>query len=280
MVTGLHQVSSSRQGDTMHGQIESENISNAAAADEQHLRYQIAAVTRLLVSEGLLGYSGHVSARLPDRDAILIQPIHHGRSELRPEHLLVCDMDGRVIGGPEGERPPSEIYIHTELYRARADVNAIAHYHHDLTTTFSLVEDVPLRPIKNHAVRWASGIPVHPEPDHVNTPALGRALAKTLGPHQALIIRAHGEVVVAETLPALLMDCIHFTENAEALYHASLLGRVVALTPDELKRFGQSLKRPKHSVKLWTYYIGRALADGTLPKDWGRDLEFEEPGAG
>ena len=76
----------------------------------------------------------------------------------------------------------------------------------------------------------------------MNTPALGRALAKTLGPHQALIIRAHGEVVVAETLPALLMDCIHFTENAEALYHASLLGRVVALTPDELERFGQSLE--------------------------------------
>jgi L-ribulose-5-phosphate 4-epimerase len=264
----------------MQGQIEGNKVSNTAAEDEQHLRYQIAAVTRLLVSEGLLCYSGHVSARLPDRNAILIQPIHEGRSELRPEHLLVCDMDGRVIRRPQGERPPSEIYIHTELYKARPDVNAIAHYHHDLTTTFSLVENVPLRPIKNHAVRWASGIPVHPEPDHVNTPALGQALAKTLGPHHALIIRAHGEVVVAETLPALLMDCIHFTENAEALYHASLLGRVIAMTPDEMKRFGKSLKRPKHSVKLWTYYIGRALAGGTLPKDWGPDLAFEEPVAG
>lgn len=264
----------------MHGQIEGNTLSNRAAEDEQRLRYQIAAVTRLLVSEGLLCYSGHVSTRLPDRDAILIQSIHDGRSELRPERLIVCDMDGRVIAGPEGERPPSEVFVHTELYKARADVNAIAHYHHDLTTTFSLVEDVPLRPIKNHAVRWASGIPVHPEPDHVNTPALGRALAKTLGPHHALIIRAHGEVVVAETLPALLMDCIHFKENAEALYHASMLGRVVALTPDELKRFGQSLKRPRHSVKLWTYYVGRALADGTLPKDWGPDLAFKEPVAG
>ncbi len=261
----------------MHGQIEGSHNSNTTTEEEeQRLRYEIAAITRLLVSEGLLCYSGHVSARLPDRDAILIQPIHHGRSELRPEHLLVCDMDGQVVLGPEGERPPSEIHIHTELYKARADVNAIAHYHHDLTTTFSLVEDVPLRPIKNHAVRWASGIPVHPEPDHVNTPALGRALARTLGPHHALIIRAHGEVVVAETLPALLMDCIHFTENAEALYHASLLGRVVALTPDELTRFGQSLKRPKHSVKLWTYYIGRALADGLLPKEWRPNLEIED----
>ncbi len=247
---------------------------------EQQLRHEIAAVTRLLVSERILGYSGHVSARLPDRNAILIQPIHHSRAEMRPEYLLVCDMEGRVVEGPQGERPPSEVYIHTELYKARPDINAIAHYHHDLTTTFSLVEDRPLRPIKNHAVRWASGIPVHPDPDHVNTPQQGRALADTLGPHHALVIRAHGEVVVAETLPALLTDCIHFTENAEALYHASLLGRVVALTPDEINRFGRSLRRPKHSAKLWTYYIGRAQKDGLFPKEWGPYLETEIAGIG
>jgi L-ribulose-5-phosphate 4-epimerase len=250
--------------------------SNSANDLEQRLRHEIAAVTRLLVSERILGYSGHVSARLPDREAILIQPIHHSRAELRPEHLLVCDLDGRMIEGPQGERPPSEIYIHTELYRARADVNAIAHYHHDLTTAFSLVEGVALRPIKNHAVRWASGIPVHPAPDHVNTPALGRALAATLGPHHALVIRAHGEVVVAETLPALLMDCIHFTENAQALYHASLLGRVAALTDDEMARFAHSLQRRKHSIKLWTYYIGRAQADGLLPEHWAPSLALED----
>lgn len=257
----------------MYGRIEVKNMDVG-----QSLRYEIAAVTRILVSERILGYSGHVSARLPDRNAILIQPIHHNRAEMRPEYLLVCDMDGHMIEGPEGERPPSEIYIHTELYKARADVNAIAHYHHDLTTTFSLVEDVPLRPIKNHAVRWASGIPIHPDPDHVDTPEQGRALADTLGPHHALVIRAHGEVVVAETLPALLMDCIHFTENAEALYHASLLGQVIALTADELSRFGRSLRRTKHAIKLWTYYIGRAQTDGLLPKDWRPYLAIEDSG--
>lgn len=229
----------------MRGQIEDKNMDV-----EQRLRHEIAAITRLLVSERILGYSGHVSARLPDRNAILIQPIHHSRAEMRPECLLVCNMDGHVIEGPEGERPPSEVYIHTELYKARADVYAIAHYHHDLTTIFSLVKDVPLRPIKNHAVRWASGIPFHPDPDHVSSPDQGRALAATLGPHYALVIRAHGEVVVAETLPALLMDCIHFTENAEALYHASVLGRVAELTAEELSRFGQTLRRTKHAIKL------------------------------
>ncbi|HTV35324.1 MAG TPA: class II aldolase/adducin family protein [Xanthobacteraceae bacterium] len=242
---------------------------------EQRLRHEIAAVTLLLVHERILGYSGHVSARLPDRNAILIQPIHQSRAGLRPDHLLACDMDGRMIDGPKGERPPSEIFIHTEIYKARPDINAIAHYHHDLTTTFSFVEGVQLRPIKNHAVRWASGIPIHPDPDHVNTAEQGRALAKTLGQNHALIIRAHGEVVVAETLPSLLMDCVHFTENAEALYHASLLGRAVPLNADELSRFSRSLQRPKHAIKLWAYYVGRALADGIIPKAWSQHLGVE-----
>jgi L-ribulose-5-phosphate 4-epimerase len=251
----------------MHGATEGDT--------EQKLRHQIAAVTLLLNDEGILGYSGHVSARLPDRDAILIQPFDQSRAGLRPEHMLLCDMDGRKIGNSARGEPPSEVFIHTELYKVRPDVHAIAHFHHDLTTSFSLVEGVPLRPVKNHAIRWESGIPVHPDPGHVNTPALGQSLAATLGPHHALVIRAHGEVVVAETLPALLMDCVHFVENAQALYQASLLGPVLPLTPEEMAGFRRSLKRDKHAAKLWEYYVGRARAAGLIPEAWMSTLVVE-----
>ncbi len=195
---------------------------------ERRLRHQVAATTLLLVSEGILGYSGHVSARLPGGGIsgdgrFLVQPVDQSRAELRPEHLLVCGMDGRKQSGPEGVRPPSEVFLHSEIYKARPDVHAIAHVHHDLTTTFSLVEDAQLVPIKNHAVRWESGIPIHPDPSHVSTPELGQALTRTLGPHQAALIRAHGQAVVAEDVRALLVDCVHFVENAVALYHAHVL---------------------------------------------------------
>jgi ribulose-5-phosphate 4-epimerase/fuculose-1-phosphate aldolase len=253
----------------MHGAIERE------IDLERRLRHQIAAVTLLLNQEGILGYSGHVSARLPDRARLLIQPFEQSRAELRPEHLLVCDMDGRCIAGDE--RPPSEVFIHTEIYKARPDVTAVAHFHHDLTTSFSLVEGVALRPIKNHAVRWESGIPIHPDPGHVDTPDLGARLAATLGPHHALVIRAHGEVVVAESLPALLMDCIHFVENAQALYQAALLGPILPLTAEEMAGFRRSFKRDRHASKLWAYYVGRGCASGLLPESWTASLAAEAP---
>ena len=235
---------------------------------EARLRDEVAAVTRLLNMLGLLGYSGHVSARLPEGDRFLIQPFEQSRAELAPEHLLVCDLEGSKVGGPAGERPPSEVFIHSEILRARPDVQAVAHFHHDLTTTFTLVEDVTLMPVKNHAVRWASGIPVHADPSHVSDRALGAALAQTLGPHHAVQIRAHGQVITAESLPALLIDCVHFTENAEAQYRAALLGRVKPLSAAEIAAFLHDFKRDRHVPKLWSYYIGRGHAAGVLPAAW------------
>ncbi|HVA12208.1 MAG TPA: class II aldolase/adducin family protein [Stellaceae bacterium] len=239
---------------------------------ESLLRHQVAAVSLLLNAEDILGYSGHISMRLPGTDTFLIQPVDQSRAQLRPEHLLICGMDGKSRSISNRARPPSEVFIHTEIFRARPDVNAVAHFHHDLTTTFSLVEGATLVPIKNHAVRWESGIPTHPDPSHVSSPDLGRSVADTLGPHHALLIRAHGQVVVAEDLPSLLSDCVHFVENAVALYHASVLGKVMPLTEREMTAFRDDFHRGPHASKLWLYYVGKGLDSGTLPSEWRETL--------
>jgi len=235
---------------------------------ETRLREQVAACTLLLNDLDILGYSGHVSARLPGREAFLIQPFDQSRAELAPDDLLVCDLDGKLLAGPQGLKPPSERFIHSEIFRARADVQAVAHFHHDIATVFTLVEGVKLAPIKNHAVRWMSGIPVHPDPSHVSDPALGRSVAATLGPHHALLIRAHGQVVVAENVPALLIDSVHFVENAEAMYRAAALGKVVPLSAQEEQAFLVDFERERHVAKLWKYYVGGGRARGLLPPSW------------
>jgi ribulose-5-phosphate 4-epimerase/fuculose-1-phosphate aldolase len=250
-------------------------IVESASDAERRLRHQVTAATLLLHTHGILNYSGHLSARLPGRDVFVIQSVDQSRGELRPEDLLVCGLDGKVLGAPLGKRPPEEVSIHTEILKARPDVQAVAHFHHDPTTTFSLVEDVPLRPVLNHAVQWESGIPIHPDPSHVSDPDLGRALATTLGPHNGLIIRAHGEVVVAESATALLVDCIHFVENAEALYRAAALGRVKPLSSADMVQFRREYNRPHHVRKLWRYYLGQGRAGGVLPADWWPLLDAE-----
>jgi ribulose-5-phosphate 4-epimerase/fuculose-1-phosphate aldolase len=243
-------------------------VTNLREPAEQRLRAEVAACTLLLNDLGILGYSGHVSARLPRRDTFLIQSFDQSRASLGPDDLLVCDLDSKTLSGPAGLKPPSEVYLHCEILRAREDVNAVAHFHHDLTTAFTLAEGAALAPVKNHAVRWASGIPVHADPSHVSDPALGGALARTLGPHHALLIRAHGQVIVAESVPAVLIDSVHFVENAQAMYQAAMLGKVMPLTAGEVAAFERDFVRERHVGKLWKYYIGRGRASGLLPTDW------------
>ena len=66
----------------------------------ENLKVQVAACTRLLNNEGILGYSGHVSARLPDGQSLLIQSFDASRSDLTPEELYIVDLDGNVLEGP------------------------------------------------------------------------------------------------------------------------------------------------------------------------------------
>ena len=240
----------------------------AGNAAEGQLRDEIAASTLILNSLGILGYSGHLSARLPGRDAFLIQAYDQSRASITPADLLVCDLSGEKIEGPDGVKPPSEVYIHSEILRARPDVNAIAHFHHERTTVFTLVEGAELKPIKNHAVRWADGIPVHADPSHVSDAELGRKLVATLGPHHALLIRAHGQVITAESVKAVLIDSIHFVENAEVMYEAAALGRPVPLSAAEIADFLRDFHRARHIAKLWKYYVGRGRDSGLLPEEW------------
>jgi L-ribulose-5-phosphate 4-epimerase len=237
-------------------------------AIERKLRHEVAATTLILNDEGLMGYSGHVSARLPGEDAYLIQPLDTSRAGLKPDDLLVCDYDGRVLRGNGKSRPPAEVFLHGEILRARPDINSVAHFHHDLTNVFTLVDGVELSPIKNHAIRWRSGIPVHQDPSHVSDSGLGAAVAKTLGPHFALQIRAHGQVVAAESVQAVLIDSVHFVENAVAMYRAAALGRVRALTDADMDAFEVAFKRQRHIDKLWEYYVGRGKTKGFLSEDW------------
>ncbi len=230
------------------------------------MRKEIAICTRLLVDVDILEYSGHISSRLPSGDEFLIQPVDDVRSNLEPSRLLVVGLDGHVIDG-DG-KPPAETAIHAEIYKARPEVNAVAHFHHDPTTMFSMVKARPLVAMKNHAVRWSEGIPIHIDASHISSVEQGQELVRTLGESNALLLRGHGEVVVAENIKALFADIVHFVENAKALADAALLGEIVPLTKEDLVKFEATFDREKHARKLWSYYTVTAANKGVIPAEW------------
>jgi L-ribulose-5-phosphate 4-epimerase len=243
----------------------------AVAADPAavlKLKQKVAATVRLLHMEQIVNYSGHVSARLPDSSGFIIQPYIQSRISLKAEHLLELDFDLNYLPGSPRSEMPIETRIHSEILRARPEVQAVVHTHSELAAAFTMA-DAKLLPMKSHAKRWASGIPVHPDPSHIKTEAQGRELAATLGQHNAALLRAHGGVCVAESVEGLLIDAVHFEENARAQVQALAIGPLLPLTKDELELLTARDNRRQHIGKLWRYYVSKGLQEGVLEDDEG-----------
>ena len=174
----------------------------------------------------------------------------------------------------EGDgQPPSELPIHLEILRARPDVQSVLHSHMELAIAFTMMEGVKLLPMRARASRWKCGIPIDPDPSHIKLPEQGRALARTLGPHHAVLMRAHGLCLVAESVQALFVDAVHFKENATAQMQALQAGaKPIPLSEAEIAQIEKMEMREWHIKKLWNYYVRKALDEEVLPLAWRDEL--------
>jgi L-ribulose-5-phosphate 4-epimerase len=241
----------------------SPGIAPAVPTDVLQLREDLVTCTRLLVFCKVLDYSGHVSARIPGTDYVLIQPRDMSRAALSPADLLTVDLDGNLVDGKIP--PPSETEIHLGVYRARPEVNVVCHGHPTLSTTWTMI-DQPFLPMRHFAYKYPDGIAVHPDSTHIMTREQGDAVGATLGSADVCLLRAHGTVLAADTLQRLFMDCLDLEENAKTLLYARQLGgKISPLTREEAVEIGASYAKSRHRInKMWEHYIHQGTAAGVL----------------
>src|ERR1700754_268177 len=92
---------------------------------EATLRQQLADCHRMMVMAELLHYSGHVSARIPGTDRVLILPRDASRAGVTADDMHVGDLDGKALAG--NSLPPTEPALDLGVYRAREAVQALGH---------------------------------------------------------------------------------------------------------------------------------------------------------
>ena len=230
-------------------------------SDAHKLRDQLVTCTRLMVMQEIMDFSGHVSARLPGTDRVLIQPRDTSRAGLTSDDMLIVDLDGNVL---EGVGPaPSETMLHTCLYRARPDAAAICHGHPTYSTLFTMT-DRPWDLVRNFAYRFAD-LPVHADTTHIRSKEQGDALAETLGGHRVCMLRGHGTAIVAPSVEELFMDSLDLEENARCLLYTHSLGGVKGLTSDEIVQLKASYGRSDYRAgKVWEHYLHKGRLAGVL----------------
>jgi len=89
-----------------------------------------------LVDHGLVTLTwGNVSGISDDRKRVVIKPSGVSYSEMKPEHMVVVDLEGNAVEGDL--RPSSDTPSHVLLYRHFEEVGGVTHTHSSHASMFA-----------------------------------------------------------------------------------------------------------------------------------------------
>ncbi|MEJ7635516.1 class II aldolase/adducin family protein [Aeromicrobium sp.] len=148
---------------------------------------------------------GHPSVRDSGGRGVWMKASGHGFEEVDSDRVVLVSWTGEVLEG--SGRRHLEHPIHTQIYRARPDVNAVVHTHAPAFAAFASL-DVPLHPLSHDGVPFT--YPQIPRLTTVggsliSTAALGDATATALGDANGLLLPSHGAVTVGPDVATAVM---------------------------------------------------------------------------
>ena len=225
-------------------------MDDASHSQAQELKQQLADALRMLERAEVIDFNGHMSCRLPGTPYVLINSGKSVRSALTAEDIIAIDMQGKPVEGDVV--PPMEFHIHTEIYRRRPDVNAVAHTHPLWSTLFSMTGETVLPVTMQAAVMGP--IQQFAKTASINQKPLAEELAATLGTHRVVMLKSHGAVVVGADIVEAFVLGIYLEETARRQYMARSLGTPYALSAAEVETIGTNLRRPHLLKKVWDYH--------------------------
>lgn len=212
-------------------------------ATEDELREKVATSCRILAQHGLVkGSTGHVSYRIPGEDWIFIRgrpQVDRGLRFAEPESIIKVDLDGNVIGDPKGVRRIGEIYIHTEIFKRRPDVQCVIHAHPPGVLLCTMT-DLKMRPIfggyEPPGWRMADqGIPIYDRTITLHTLDETTPFVDVMGNKDVCLMKAHGIAVAGTSVEQATSSAIVCESLARLNYYASLRGVPVPEIPQEDK---------------------------------------------
>lgn len=202
---------------------------------------------------------GHVSIRSPEDPSLFIMKPHsYGFDEITLDNIVVCNMDGVKIDG--GGRRHSEVFIHSEIYKARPDVNSVIHTHPTYAVALSATGQA-LEPISQPAVAFADGLPYFSRAiDLVRSQDLGAAVASALGQHKAVLLRNHGAAIVGANVEEATILSI-MLDNACQIQLATMAAGGIGekFTQEQVSKLHHDITRPEQYVINFEYLRRRAL---------------------
>lgn len=169
---------------------------------------------------------GNVSARDAETELVAIKASGIRYEEMRPEHMVVVDLDGRIVEGDY--KPSSDLYSHLYIYKHRPDVGGVVHTHSAYATAFAAVNK-PI-PVVLTAIADEFGGPIPCGGFAlIGDDAIGKVVIESLGKSPAVLLKNHGVFTIGKNARSAVKAAIMTEDNAKTVWLALQIG-----TPDEI----------------------------------------------
>ena len=247
----------------------SEDVRSKVSAEEWQQRVDLAACYRLVA---LYGWDDliftHVSARLPGPEHhFLINPYGMTFDEVTASSLVKIDLEGKKLLDSPFEINPAGFTIHGAIHAARDDARCVLHTHSVNGVAVS-AQQRGVVPISQQAMVVLSSLAYHDyEGIALNEDEKPR-LVRDLGDKTFFMLRNHGLITVAPTIPDAFLAMYLFEEVC------AIQLRAQAASPELIPIDPKILAGAGAAIKAVTRGLGGALAwPGLL-----RKLDRIDPG--
>jgi L-fuculose-phosphate aldolase len=213
---------------------------------------------KVLVAEGQDDFTrGHISMRLPDNPGLFFMKPHSlGLDEITMENILTIDLEGNVVAG--ASKRHSEVYIHSEIFKARADVNCVLHTHPPYSIALSATGR-PLRAYSQGGALFFESLGFYEDTINlIRTHAMGAGVAKALGPHRAVLLKSHGVVTATSSIAETVISTIMLENAAQIQLLVEAAGDPAPEFPrSDIEQLRHDISRPEQFQVNFDYLVRR-----------------------
>ncbi|KAM7207170.1 meiotically up-regulated gene 14 protein [Naviculisporaceae sp. PSN 640] len=190
--------------------------------------------SHILHYHSVLDAYGHISIRDPLDPSLFIMSRAIAPATISsPSDLIHYHVSDASPVSPDSPLGYSERHIHSAIYKSYPSINSVVHSHAESVIPFTVLKDIPLKPVYHMAGFLGSGcgdcshtVPVFDIADFfrdhdvkdmlVRNQHLGDALASYFkSGNNVTLMRGHGFTAVGETLQTTVFRAIYTAKNAD-----------------------------------------------------------------
>jgi ribulose-5-phosphate 4-epimerase/fuculose-1-phosphate aldolase len=214
--------------------LEVASLENQVSAEEWQIRVDLAACYRLVAD---FGWSDlvftHISARLPQKGQFLINPYGVMFDEITASSLVRIDTDGKKLQDSPFPVNPAGFTIHSAVHAARHDAACVLHVH-SLNGVAVSAQKEGVLPLSQQSIFILSSLGYHDYEGVALNDAEKPRLVADLGMHRFLMLRNHGLLTVARSIPDAFLQMYLFESACTIQIRAQSGGGELVRIPDAI----------------------------------------------